>query len=214
MTNLTLQLLQSIPIFSKLDSSELILLQKISKLKKYKNNQIIFYEGDESLNLHIVIDGKVDIFKTNIKGKEISLKQFIPFSFIAEISNYNHIKFPASAKTMEDSTILLINYKEFEHNLLYHPSIASIIIESISKKVLTLEKIISENMTMDATQRIAKFIYENEEEFLNKKHHIIANKLNITAVTFSRILKKLKEKGLISLNNHILNKNLLKKEFS
>ena len=214
MTNLTLQLLQSIPIFSKLDSDELKLLQKISKLKSYKSNQIIFYEGEESLNLHIVIDGKVDIFKTNIKGKEISLKQFIPFSFIAEISNYNHIKFPASAKTIEDSTILIINYKEFEQNLLYHPSIASNIIESISKKVLTLEKLISENMTMDATQRIAKFIYENENLFLNQKHHILANKLNITPVTFSRILKKFKQQKIISLNNHILDKDLLKKEFS
>jgi len=214
MTKLTLQLLQSIPIFSKLDSNELKLLQKISKLKSYKSDKIIFYEGEESLNLHIVIDGKVDIFKTNTKGKEISLKQFIPFSFIAEISNYNHIKFPASAKTMEDSTILLINYKEFEQNLLYRPSIASIIIESISKKVLTLEKLISENMTMDATQRIAKFIYENEKLFLNQKHHILANKLNITPVTFSRILKKFKQQKIISLNNHILDKDLLKKEFS
>jgi len=214
MTKLTLKLLQSIPIFSKITSDELKQLKQISTLKKYVKNQIIFYEGDESFNLHILIDGKIDIFKTDTKGKEIILKQFLPFSFIAEVSNYNHIKFPASAKAFEDSIVLIINYKKFETSLLYHPSIASNIIESISNKVLTLEKLISENMIMDATQRIAKFIYENEEQFLNNKHHIIANKLNITAVTFSRILKKFREKGLISLNNHILDKNLLKKEFS
>jgi len=214
MIELTQKLLKSIPIFSKLDVNELSELEQISKLKDYKNNQILFYEGEESLNLHILIDGKIEIFKTNNKGKEIPLKQFHPFSFVAEVSNYNHIQFPASAKSIENSTILLINYKEFEKKLLYNKSIATMILKSIANKVIVLEKLISENLTMDATQRIAKFIYEDEDVLLNQKHHIIANKLNITPVTFSRILKKFKEQNIISSNNHILDKNLLKEEFS
>jgi len=214
MIELTQKLLVTIPIFSKLSKSELLELEKISKLKSYENNQIVFYEGDESSSLHILIDGIVEIFKTNVKGKEIPLKQFHPFSFVAEVSNYNHIRFPASAKSIGSSTVLLIDYIEFEKKLLYNKSIISMILKSISNKVLVLEKLISENLTMDATQRIAKFIFENEDEFLTQKHHIIANKLNITPVTFSRILKKFKQQNIVSSKNHILSMDLLKKEFS
>jgi CRP/FNR family transcriptional regulator len=210
---LTEELLKNIPVFSELTSTELSLLQKFSKLESYKENQILFYEGDESLKLYILLEGKIDIFKTNSKGKEIKLKQFLPFSFIAEVSNYNHIQFPASAKFITDSTVLAIDYAKFEENLLYHKNIAPIIIKSMASKVLDLEKLISENLTMDATQRIAKFIYENDSMFLNQKHHIIANKLNITPVTFSRILKKFREQYIISSTNHILDKELLKKCF-
>jgi len=211
---LTQQLLKSIPTFSKLTDSELLLLKDISSIKFLNNNEILFYEGDESLNLHILLKGIIEVFKTDLKGKEIILKEFKPFSFIGEVSNYNQIKFPASSKSMNDSIILKIDYKKFEKELLYNPSIAPIILKSVANKVVVLEKIISENLTMNATQRIAKFIYENENSFLNKKHHELANRLNITPVTFSRILKKFKNKYIISVDNCIINKKLLKKEFS
>ena len=214
MIKLSTELLNNIPVFNGLDSKELNLLKNISKLKFYKDSQIVFYEGDDSLNLYILIDGKIDIYKTNLKGKEIKLKQFLPYSFIAEVSNYNHIQFPATAKSVGESIVLSIDYQQFEEKLLYHKSIAPMIIKSISNKVLVLEKLISENLTMDATQRIAKFIYENSECLINQKHHIIANRLNITPVTFSRILKKFKQQDIISSTNYILDKKLLKKEFS
>ena len=214
MIELTKTLLKSIPIFSKLEEDELSFLKTISKIKNFKNKNIVFYEGDDSINLHILLDGIVEIFKTDAKAKEIPLKQFLPYNFIAEVSNYNHIEFPASAKSVGNSSVLVINYTKFEERLLFHPTIAPMVLKSISNKVLVLEKLISENLTMNATQRVAKFIYENEDLFLNQKHNTLANRLNITPVTFSRILKKFKLEAIISSNNHILDKNLLKKEFS
>jgi len=142
------------------------------------------------------------------------LKKFSPFSFIAEISNYNNMKFPATAKSITKTTILVIDYKEFEKNFLYHPTIIPTILKSVSNKVTTLEKIISENIIMNATQRVAKFIYEEETLFKSCKHHEIATRLNITAVTFSRILKKLRKSSIITLENSVIDRELLKKEFS
>ena len=211
---LTQQLLKSIPIFSKLTDSELLLLKDISSIKLLGNDEILFYEGDESLNLHILLEGIIRVFKTDTKGKEIILQEFQPFSFIGEVSNYSQIKFPASSKSINDSTVLKIDYKKFEEKLLYNTAIAPIILKSVVKKVVILEKIISQNLVMSATQRVAKFIYENENSFLNKKHHELANRLNITPVTFSRVLKELKNRSIISADNRIVNKELLKKEFS
>lgn len=213
MLKLNQKLLHSIPIFSNLEEKDILLLQNISTLLSLESTQILFYEGDESENLYILLDGNIEIFKTDNRAKEIVLKQFSPFSFIAEVSNYNHIPFPASARAIGDIVVLQIDYQQFEQNFLHHPRIAPFIIKSMASKVLVLEKLISENLTMNATQRIAKFIFENENFFLEQKHHLIANKLNITPVTLSRILKTFKEKNILSNENKILDKNLLKKEF-
>ncbi|MEA1956458.1 MAG: Crp/Fnr family transcriptional regulator [Campylobacterota bacterium] len=211
-----LKLLKSIPIFSKLNNDELEVLKKISTIKYLKNGNILFYENDISNNIHMLLHGQVEVYKINLKGREIVLKQFSPFEFIAEVSNYNNINFPASAKSIGDSTILVIDYKEFEEQFLYHKDVAPFVLKSMANKVINLEKIISSNLTMDATQRIAKFIYNNEKCLNCAKHHQIADNLNITPVTFSRILKKFKKEEIITLdkNKFIVNKDLLKKQFS
>jgi len=206
--------LKLIPIFSQLNSSEIEDLQKISFLKSLQKDEILFFEGDDSINLYMIVDGYIDIYKTDIHAKQITLKRFAPFSFIAEVSNYNNMKFPATAKSINNTTVLVIDYIKFEKQFLYHPTIIPIVLKSVTNKVISLEKIISENLIMNATQRVAKFIYEEELLFKNAKHHEIANRLNITAVTFSRILKKLRTNNIITIDNNILDKKLLKKEFS
>jgi len=211
-----IELLKSIPIFNQLNSNELISLKEISSIKRLEKEEVLFYEGDESKTLHIVIDGEIEVYKVNSKGKEIILKKFKPFSFIAEVSNYNGINFPASAKAASPSSVLLINYKEFEKKFLFHHTIVPVILKSMANKVMNLEKVISNNLILDASQRVAKFIYDNEECLNKIKHHKIAEYLNITPVTFSRILKRFKDEKIIETHNNkfTANRELLKKEFS
>ena len=209
--------LQSIPIFSRLTQDELTHLCNISTLTHLKKENILFYEGDASHKLHLVVDGSIAVCKINAKAKEIILKEFTPYSFIAEVSNYSHIAFPASAKATQNSSVLCIEYDAFEKDFLYHPTVAPTIIKSMANKVISLEKVISSHLVLDATQRVAKFIYENELCFQNLKHHQIAKNLNITPVTFSRILKKFKEQEILIEENHtytIVNKKMLQTLFS
>lgn len=211
-----LELLKSIPIFSNLSEDELRLLKSISSIKELKSSNILFYEGEKSTTLHVVTKGKIAVYKVNSKGKEIVLKEFLPFSFIAEVSNYNGINFPASAKSIGNSTVLLIEYEKFEKQFLYHPTIAPTVLKSMANKVINLEKVISSNLILDATQRVAKFIYENEKCFNSVKHNKIAENLNITPVTFSRILKKFRDDKIIKLDkeSYKIDKIALKKLFS
>jgi CRP/FNR family transcriptional regulator len=211
------QFLQSIPIFQRLDEDALEYLYNISTLSHLKKDNTLFYEGDVSENLHLVVEGTIAVCKINAKAKEIILKEFTPYSFIAEVSNYSHIAFPASAKATTKSSVLCINYEAFEKKLLNHPAIAPTIIKSMANKVISLEKVISSHLVLDATQRVAKFIYENELCFQNLKHHQIAKNLNITPVTFSRILKKFKEQEILIEEKNtytIVNKKMLQTLFS
>ncbi|SFV75810.1 transcriptional regulator, Crp/Fnr family [hydrothermal vent metagenome] len=208
--------LKKIALFSQLNKDELKSLEKISTIKLLDDENILFYENEQSDYLYFLIDGRIDIYKTNTKGKPIILKQFFSQEFIAEISNFNNIPFPATAKSIGHSKILKIDYKQFKKDFLYHRQIAPYVIKSLSQKILALNDVISTQLTMDATQRVAKFLYKNEKCLMCIKHHQIAENLNITPVTFSRVLKKFKEENIIKeeKNKLSIDKDKLKKQFS
>lgn len=203
-------------MFSKLNELELKSLEKISTIKDFSDGDILFYEDEMSNNFYYLLDGQVEIYKVNVKGKIIILNQFSSFEFIAEVSNYNNMKFPATGKSIGNSKVLIIDYEVFKKEFLYHKEIAPFIIESLANKVMGLNNIISSQLTMDASQRVAKFIYNNEKCLTCIKHHKIAENLNITPVTFSRILKTFKNENIIYEEENILviKKELLKKQFS
>ena len=167
-------------------------------------------------NFYFLLDGQIEIFKTNAKGKHIILKEFLKDEFIAEVSNYNNMKFPATAKSIGNSKVLIIDYKKFEKEFLYHKEIVPYVVKSLASKILTLNNVISSQLTMDASQRVAEFIYNNEKCLTDLKHHKIAENLNITPVTFSRILKTFKDENIIQedAHNFTIQKDLLKKQFS
>ena len=57
-------------------------------------------------------------------------------------------------------------------------------------KIKNLESVISLNIVLDSTARIAKYICENEEA-LTMKHSQLAQYLHMTPETLSRMIKKL-----------------------
>lgn len=66
---------------------------------------------------------------------------------------------------------------------------------------------------MDSTARVAKFVYEHEDDFLQMKNSQIAQNLNIAPETLSRVFKKLKTLKLIEKGKNgykILNREGLK----
>jgi len=209
-------ILKSIPIFRQLQTSELHQLSKISTIKKLEKSNILFYQGDPCDKLHIVLNGVIEVYKINTKGRDIILKEFLPFEFVAEVSNYNNMPFPATARSQGYSEVLCIEYQAFQEYFLHHPLLVPQILKSMASKIINLEKILSSHISMDATQRVAHYIDENEAEFREKKHHEIAEKLNITPVTFSRVLKKFKDEKIVvmSQKQYHINKTLLKSYLS
>jgi CRP/FNR family transcriptional regulator len=190
--------LKSIFLFSELNRDELNSLILISSFEKYEKGSVLFYEGDPSNKIHILLDGIVKAYKTDMKENEIVLHYFYPTALIAEMANFHHIPFPATAEFEVGGSAIKIDYELFEKNFLKNPAVSFGLIKSLSQKVKYLENVITEQLTLDSTSRVAKFLYENGENYQAVKHYKIATILNITPETLSRVFKKLKQLGLIS----------------
>lgn len=193
--------LREIPLFESLDEETFTKLKSMAKSRSYKKGEILFFQGDEPKELVILTKGVLKLFKTATNDREIILNYFTPVSFVAEVALLHRIPYPATATFEADSEAILINYKEFESIFLGNPELARLLILSVSKKVRMLESVIERGLVMDATERVVNMIKKSPELLETMRHYEIANILNLSPETFSRILKKLQKTKIIQKEN-------------
>lgn len=209
--------LRSIFLFAHLSEEDLTHLASIGKFREYNSGETLFYEGSNSNKLYILMKGIIKAYKTDMKDNEIVLHYFYPVSLVAEMANLYHIPFPATAEFQTNGYVFEVDYPIFERDFLKNPTVSFELIKSLTQKLKYLEDVITTRLALDATSRVAKFLYENGDLSDSTKRHKIATILGLTPETLSRSFKKIKILGLISdegKNFTILNREGLKELFS
>lgn len=195
-----MHILNEVSLFSKLDKEELKLLKNIGTSKKYSKGEILFYEGDRSKNLHLLVEGILKLYKTNFKGQQIFLHQFYPQSFVAELTNFEDIPFPASAEFITDGVVLKIDFEKFKTLIHGNPNLSLKIIRSLSEKLKIMSEVIHNEVILNSEAKVAKMIVELPELFGDIKNTKIAQLLNITPETLSRTLSKFKQLKIVKID--------------
>ncbi len=189
--------LDAIYFFSALSPEQLERIATISLNKTLQPGEFLFFEGDQPKYLHMLLEGVVKVYKSLPDGNEIVIHNFTAPTMVAEMPCLEHIRYPATAVCETVCQVMLIDYARFEKEFLADPAISFNIIRSLTKKIKNLDAAFTAQTTLSASQRVARFIQEHPETFLQLKNKKIAEILNITPETLSRILKKLKDAGAL-----------------
>ena len=209
-----LQKLKNIYLFKNVCDETLKEIAKYTSYLKLSKDNILFYEGEDSKCLYLLIKGIVKFYKTSSNNKEIIIKYYHSNEFIAEVSNLEHLPYPATGKSFTDIEVLKIDFGNLKHLLYSDANLALVIQTSLIKKIRNLENLILFDVVLTADERIAKYICDNTKEFFNTKRIIIAEILNITPETLSRRLKLFENDGLINYQKKSIDKEKLKTLFS
>ena len=209
-----LQKLQNVYLLKDVCDETLKEIAKYTSYLKLSKDNILFYEGEDSKCLYLLIKGIVKFYKTSSNNKEIIIKYYHSNEFIAEVSNLEHLPYPATGKSFTDIEVLKIDFGNLKHLLYSDANLALVIQTSLIRRIRNLENIIHSDVVLTSNERIAKYICDNTKEFFNTKRIIIAEILNITPETLSRRLKLFENDGLINYQKKSIDKEKLKTLFS
>lgn len=206
--------LKDIFLFKNLCDDTLDRISEFTVPVKLLKDNILFYEGDESEYLYLLSKGIVKLYKTASNDKEIVMKYFHANELIAEVANFDNIPYPATAQAFTDSEVLKIDFKKLKEVIYSDPELSFVIQASLIKKIRNLEKIVFMHVVLDSKERIAKYLCEYTEDFFNTKNIIVAEILNISPETLSRMLRVFKNEGLIDSKAKTVDKKRLELLFS
>ena len=196
--------IEEMPMFSHLDKKFHKQLYDNIYIRDFKKNSIVFYEGDCSDYLHILIDGQVRLYKTSPKDTMIQLHRLNAPAIIGEYACLEQVAFPATCEFISDrGTIGLLHFKNLM-KYLEDPKFSLALLKSMTNKVMLLSSLVHKETILSSEAKVADLILNEKEIFNSIKNTEIASILNITPETLSRILSKLKKYEIINIKNHIV----------
>ncbi len=191
---------RDIPLFTKLSEESIRRLENISTFRRYNADEILFYEGDDPGTLYILTEGVLRLFKTDPKGNEIYIHQFIPTGLVGELACFENMRYPATARFITRGQVLKIDFKRLEQDFFAHPDISMEIIKSLTKKIKILSNVIHKEMILTSEAKVARLIILHGDMFETMKNTQIASMANMTPETLSRILSKFKKLKYIHID--------------
>ena len=203
--------IQDIPMFSDLDKKFHKELQDSIHIKKFTKKSIVFYEGDESDYLYILLEGSIQLYKTSPKGSQVQIKRMKAPNVIGEYACFEKQPFPASCEFLTDGVMGLLHFEKV-YKYLDNKEFSLGLIKSLTSKVMVLSSLVHKETILSSEAKVADLMLENIATFNRLRNNEIASILNLTPETFSRVITKFKKESIVHIVNgelKILNEEAL-----
>jgi len=203
--NRVIETLQKTSLFNGLEESVVHQVANQVSIHQYPKNSIVVAQGDETDSLYVIVEGKVDVFLQNDKGKEIIINTLGECDSFGELAPLGGIPRQASIITTETTSLVSISRQLFMDTLLSKPAISMRIINRLVSLIQDLTEEVSSLALEDVYNRVVRVLYKHADEVGDKlvteklTQQDIALRVGATREMVHRILKELKTGGYISI---------------
>ena len=172
------------------------------KVRTFKKNQEIYFEGDRAGGIWLVLDGRVKTTKMSEDGRELMTGIFEAEQFLATNTLFSDGNYVDTAVAAEESHLVHFPREQFEDFINRYPDVAGKFIKILSSQVRSQEEQLMQLAYHSVRKRIAESIlrlYRQDKE----KGSVSISRVDLAALsgtapeTVSRTLSDLKDEGLI-----------------
>ncbi len=210
------KIISEFPIFSSLDEPNLNRLAENAVLSDIPKKAIYFSEAKFLDGMHVLLSGKVKLFKLAEDGKEQTIFVFGPGEPFCLCSTFSDGKMPANLSALEDSKVLFISPSKFQTLIQEDPTILLNIMSVMAKRLKDAMVMIDSLSLKQVPSRLAAyFLSKNEEGWLKLdiSYRELSKIIGVTPEALSRTLKKMSKEKLIEVdgtNVRVINTEQLK----
>jgi CRP/FNR family cyclic AMP-dependent transcriptional regulator len=142
-----------------LSEAEVNAIARRAVARAFPKNTIVVSEGDRTDTLHIVVSGRVKIYVSDEKGKEIVLNFAGPGEYFGELVLDEGPR-AASVMTLEPSRFLVVPKEDLREFVAQSPDFALHLIRKLIRRVRVLTNDIKSLALMDVYGRVARMLLD------------------------------------------------------
>jgi CRP/FNR family transcriptional regulator len=205
--------LRSCQLFAGLPVADLKNVAAITVLKHLEKGDYLFREGDSSRGFYVVQQGAINVHRVSSAGKEQVIHVFRAGESFAEATLATQTCYPADARALQFSQVLLVQKHEFIALLRRHPELAMRMLGSMSQHLRVLVGLLDDLTLKDVETRLANWLVKRCTEPESQRplqielpmtKRVLAAELGTVSETFSRTLAKFRHQNLITVKGRLV----------
>jgi len=200
--------LRSCQLFTGLPQPDLQNIADVTVLKSLEKDEYLFHEGDPASGFYVIQRGAVNVHRVTATGKEQIIHVFRTGDSFAEVALASATGYPADARALEATQVLLVQKDGILALLKRQPELALRMLGLMSSHLRVLVGQIEDLTVKDVETRLANWLVKrcpNPQAVspvkieLTMAKRVLAAELGTVGETFSRTLGKFREQKLLTV---------------
>jgi CRP-like cAMP-binding protein len=192
-------------LFSGLSGEDLAVIAGFSSAQQLAKGDYLFHEGEPSRGCYLVQSGAINVHRLNAAGKEQVIHVFRSGDSFAEASLASPTGYPAAARAVEASTVLLIPKAPLLELVGRRPDLAMRMLGSMSSHLRVLVGLLDDLTLKDVETRVLNWLVNrcpasgSAVVKLGSTKRVLAAELATSSETLSRTFARLRDADLITV---------------
>jgi CRP-like cAMP-binding protein len=197
-------------LFSQLPEKVFQDVCNLANLKHLACHATLMHQGDPAKRFFLLVSGQIKLHRVTGEGQENLVEIIHAGQTFAEALLFSQARlYPVSATALKDCVLVSIEGSHYRNALEDQPKICLAILTSMSIHLHQRLKDIDTLTLANASRRVIHFLFQerdpaNGQIVLQVSKRLVASKLGIQPETFSRILHRLVESGLIAMERRTI----------
>jgi len=199
--------LRDASFFRDLSPAALELVAERMVSRRFPRGKILFRSGEACRGVYLLVEGKVEIYRSTSDGREHVIHVETPVQSIAELPLFDGGSYPASGRVAEDSELYFLSLDDFQRLYQKHPEIADAVIRNLGRRLRHLVTTVERISLMSIPARVASLLLEQGQEtgalkdgtsfLLPHTQRQMARLLATTRESVARALGELRSQGIL-----------------
>ena len=208
--------LRSASIFTGLPEEDLQKIAASAIVKTVAKGEYLFREHEPALGFYVVRKGIINVHRVASDGREQVIHFFRPGESFAEAAIVSGTGYPADARALEESEVILIPKRDFIEHLHQDTNLALRMLASMSQHLRVLVSSLESLKLKDAETRLLHWLLGRCPRPLDEAaveieigvtKAILASELTTRQETLSRIFAKLRDAGHLAVKQRTITVN-------